>query len=134
MSLPTAENQAFKINKIDRTTRSYALIEADPNDFDNIVDLFRQFFPRTRIVECNHQQRQTSAETSNSYPSSNDSEPFDSKIPVQVRLTDVEILRIFVFLLISNLFFRRSVAKSKIIYSVVISNRPIKIANASTNA
>ncbi|CAF2152964.1 unnamed protein product [Rotaria magnacalcarata] len=39
---------------IDSPIRSYALIETDPNELDRIIDVLRQFFPNTRIVECNN--------------------------------------------------------------------------------
>ena len=35
-------------------SRSYALIETDPTELDRIIDLLRQFFPNTRIIECNN--------------------------------------------------------------------------------
>ncbi|CAF0886480.1 unnamed protein product [Rotaria sordida] len=38
----------------DSPARSYALIETDPNELDHIIDILRQFFPNTRIVECNN--------------------------------------------------------------------------------
>ncbi|CAF2845311.1 unnamed protein product [Rotaria sp. Silwood2] len=38
----------------DSPVRSYALIETDPNELDHIIDILRQFFPKTRIVECNN--------------------------------------------------------------------------------
>ncbi|CAF1074043.1 unnamed protein product [Rotaria sp. Silwood1] len=38
----------------DSPVRSYALIETDPNELDHIIDILRQFFPNTRIVECNN--------------------------------------------------------------------------------
>jgi hypothetical protein len=39
---------------VDSPVRSYALIETDPTELDRIVDILRQFFPNTRIVECNN--------------------------------------------------------------------------------
>jgi hypothetical protein len=39
---------------VDSPTRSYALIETDPNELDHIIDLLRQFFPKTKILEYNH--------------------------------------------------------------------------------
>ena len=38
---------------VDSPVRSYALIETDPTELDRIIDILRQFFPNTRIVECN---------------------------------------------------------------------------------
>ena len=38
--------------EIDSTTRSYAIIETDDcNELEHIIDLLRQFFPRTKIIE-----------------------------------------------------------------------------------
>ena len=39
---------------VDSPVRSYALIETDPTELDRIIDILRQFFPNTRIVECNN--------------------------------------------------------------------------------
>jgi len=39
---------------VDSPIRSYALIETDSNELDRIIDILRQFFPNTRIVECNN--------------------------------------------------------------------------------
>ena len=39
---------------VDSPVRSYALIETDSNELDRIIDVLRQFFPNTRIVECNN--------------------------------------------------------------------------------
>ena len=39
---------------LDSPVRSYALIETDSNELDRIIDILRQFFPNTRIVECNN--------------------------------------------------------------------------------
>lgn len=39
---------------VDSPVRSYALIETDSNELDRIIDILRQFFPNTRIVECNN--------------------------------------------------------------------------------
>ncbi|CAF1075505.1 unnamed protein product [Adineta ricciae] len=38
----------------DSPFRSYALIETDSIELDRIIDVLRQFFPNTRIVECNN--------------------------------------------------------------------------------
>lgn len=38
----------------DSPVRSYALIETDSIELDRIIDILRQFFPNTRIVECNN--------------------------------------------------------------------------------
>ena len=38
----------------DSPVRSYAVIETDSNELDRIIDILRQFFPNTRIVECNN--------------------------------------------------------------------------------
>lgn len=39
---------------VDSPVRSYALIETDSNELDRIIDILRQFFPNTKIVECNN--------------------------------------------------------------------------------
>lgn len=39
---------------VDSPIRSYALIETDSNELDRIIDILKQFFPNTRIVECNN--------------------------------------------------------------------------------
>lgn len=39
---------------VDSPVRSYALIETDPSELDRIIDILRQFFPNTRVVECNN--------------------------------------------------------------------------------
>lgn len=39
---------------VDSPVRSYAVIETDPTELDRIIDILRQFFPNTRIVECNN--------------------------------------------------------------------------------
>ncbi|UJR38081.1 hypothetical protein I4U23_030762 [Adineta vaga] len=39
---------------VDSPVRSYALIETDSMELDRIIDILRQFFPNTRIVECNN--------------------------------------------------------------------------------
>jgi hypothetical protein len=56
-------NTSFNINStrsdVDLPTRSYALIQTDPDELDRIIDLLRQFFPKTKILEYNpssHQQ------------------------------------------------------------------------------
>ena len=58
---------------VDSPVRSYALIETNPNELDHILDLLRQFFPKTRIIEYNTpshsshlitSQQQTSIESS----------------------------------------------------------------------
>ena len=73
--------------KSETNSRSYALIEADPDDFNHIIDLFRQFFPRTRIVECNHQPRHNSLETVSSYQSSS----IDSESNTDVFVNNAQI-------------------------------------------
>ena len=46
--------------------RSFALIETDPNELDRIIDILRQFFPNTRVVECNHSSTNSSRTASRS--------------------------------------------------------------------
>ena len=38
----------------DSITRCYALIETNPDDLEHIIDLLRQFFPKTKIIEYNN--------------------------------------------------------------------------------
>ncbi|CAF2628502.1 unnamed protein product [Rotaria sp. Silwood2] len=40
---------------IDSPTRSYAIIETNPNELDHIIDLLRQFFPKTKVIEYSNQ-------------------------------------------------------------------------------
>ncbi|CAF3691056.1 unnamed protein product [Rotaria sp. Silwood1] len=40
---------------IDSPTRTYAIIETNSNELERIIDLLRQFFPTTRIIEYNNQ-------------------------------------------------------------------------------
>jgi hypothetical protein len=40
---------------VDSSERSYALIETNPKELDRIIDLLRQFFPKTKIIEYNKQ-------------------------------------------------------------------------------
>jgi hypothetical protein len=51
---------------VDSPVRSYALIETDPNELDRIIDILRQFFPNTRVVECNNSSSNPSRTTSRS--------------------------------------------------------------------
>ena len=48
----------------DSGTRSYALIETDPNELDHIIDLLRQFFPKTKILEYNNHNQSTNSQRS----------------------------------------------------------------------
>ncbi len=59
---------------VDSPVRSYALIETDCNELDRIIDILRQFFPNTRIVECNN---------SSSNPSRSPSRSSSSAAPTQ---------------------------------------------------
>lgn len=49
-----SSNIAGNRSDIDSPVRSYAVIETDSNELDRIIDILRQFFPNTRIVECNN--------------------------------------------------------------------------------
>jgi hypothetical protein len=51
---------------VDSPIRSYALIETDPTELDRIIDILRQFFPNTRIVECNNSSSNPSRSPSRS--------------------------------------------------------------------
>jgi hypothetical protein len=48
---------------VDLTTRSYALIETDADELEHIIDLLRQFFPRTKIIEYKSYRQRSSSET-----------------------------------------------------------------------
>ena len=48
------EQEKISCSDTDSGTCSYAIIETDPNELDHIIDLLRQFFPRTKITEYNH--------------------------------------------------------------------------------
>ena len=50
----TPSNITGNRSDIDSPVRSYAVIETDSNELDQIIDILRQFFPNTRIVECNN--------------------------------------------------------------------------------
>jgi hypothetical protein len=39
---------------VDSPIRSYALIETNPDELEHIIDLLRQFFPKTKIIEYNN--------------------------------------------------------------------------------
>ena len=60
MSLPNDKGLGDRAADVDSPSRTYALIESDPHELDHIIDIFRQFFPKTRIVECHKQPRGTS--------------------------------------------------------------------------
>lgn len=55
-------NQTGTTSDVDSPTRSYALIETDPDELEHIIDLLRQFFPKTKIIEYN--QKNTSQQQS----------------------------------------------------------------------
>ncbi|CAF1116096.1 unnamed protein product [Adineta steineri] len=44
---------------VDSPAPSYALIEADSNELEQIIDLLRQFFPKTKIHDYNHSLQTT---------------------------------------------------------------------------
>ena len=48
------EQEKRSCSDADSPSGSYAIIETDPEELDQIVDLLRQFFPRTKITEYNH--------------------------------------------------------------------------------
>lgn len=39
----------------DSSVRTYALIESNAFELDQVVDLLRQFFPNTKVIECTNQ-------------------------------------------------------------------------------
>lgn len=49
---------------VDSSERSYALIETNPKELDRIIDLLRQFFPKTKIIEYNKQSHLSQTITS----------------------------------------------------------------------
>ncbi len=52
----TSLNKTNTCSDVDSPIRSsYALIETDPEELEHIVDLLRQFFPKTKIIEYNNQ-------------------------------------------------------------------------------
>lgn len=56
------EQEKTSCSDTDSGTCGYAIIETDPNELDHIIDLLRQFFPRTKITEYNHPSRITSTQ------------------------------------------------------------------------
>ena len=50
----TPSNIPGNRSDVDSPVRSYAVIETDSSELDQIIDILRQFFPNTRIVECNN--------------------------------------------------------------------------------
>ena len=45
------EQEKRSCSDADSPSGSYAIIETDPEELDQIVDLLRHFFPRTKINE-----------------------------------------------------------------------------------
>ena len=62
----TPSSLAGTRSDVDSPFRSYAVIETDPTELDRIIDVLRQFFPNTRIVECNNQSSNPSRTPSRS--------------------------------------------------------------------
>jgi len=62
----TPSSLAGTRSDVDSPVRSYAVIETDPTELDRIIDVLRQFFPNTRIVECNNQSSNPSRTPSRS--------------------------------------------------------------------
>ncbi len=60
----TSLNVSSTCSDDDSPTRSYALIETDPDELDRITDLLRQFFPKTKIIEYNNQRPSSQTITS----------------------------------------------------------------------
>lgn len=50
----TTNDEHDKSVDLPSSQRSYAFIESDANELEQIIDLLRQFFPRTKVVESNH--------------------------------------------------------------------------------
>ncbi len=60
----TSVNPTTSISSdVDLTTRCYALIETDVDELEHIIDLLRQFFPRTKIIEYKSYRQRSSSET-----------------------------------------------------------------------
>ncbi len=70
---------------VDSPVRSYAVIETDSNELDRIIDILRQFFPNTRIVECNN---------SSSNPSRTPSRSSLGTAPQQTSIESTSSLRV----------------------------------------
>jgi len=58
----TSSNINSTRSDVDSPTRSYALIETDPDELDRIIDLLRQFFPKTKILEYNQSSHTTASQ------------------------------------------------------------------------
>ena len=58
---------------VDSTLRCYAIIETDPNELEQIIDLLRQLFPATRIMEYKSHNLSSNAITSKQQASSDKS-------------------------------------------------------------
>jgi len=56
----TSLNKTSTHSDADSPIRSYALIETDPEELEHIVDLLRQFFPKTKILEYNNNRNYSS--------------------------------------------------------------------------
>ena len=70
---------------VDSPVRSYAVIETDSIELDRIIDILRQFFPNTRIVECN---------SSSSNPSRTPSRSSLAAAPQQTSIESTSSLRV----------------------------------------
>jgi len=55
LSTDDQDNTSLNKSDVDSPIRTYALIETDPDELDHIIDLLRQFFPKTKIIEYNNQ-------------------------------------------------------------------------------
>ena len=49
--------------------RTYALIETDAYELEQIIDLLKQFFPKTKILDYNHTTQSTTSQTQTSVTS-----------------------------------------------------------------
>lgn len=81
----TSSNITGNRSDIDSPVRSYAVIETDSNELDQIIDVLRQFFPNTRIVECNN---------SSSDPSRTPSRSSLAAAPQQTSIESISSLRV----------------------------------------
>jgi hypothetical protein len=62
LSIDDQEKTSLNPTDVESSTRSYAVIETDPNELEHIIDLLRQFFPRTKVIEYKSYSQRSSSE------------------------------------------------------------------------
>ncbi len=77
-------NKTSTRSDADSPIRSYALIETDPEELEHIVDLLRQFFPKTKILEYNNQNYSSHVITSQQQSCESDDQTSSSNTNSQV--------------------------------------------------